>query len=479
MTHPHRPRPGNRVVRRRLPESQIIDLPSAPRERSVPTATTHAKVFVLIVLALVMIGSVLLMLPIATEAGHRTSLIDAIFTATSATGVTGLATLDTQRHFSLFGELVILVLIEIGGFGFMAGTSIGLIMIGRGSSLRDSLMMQHGSPAMSLNEVTTLSRKIIVFILRCQAVGAVALFVHYIQREPWNIAAWYAIFHAVSSFANAGFDLYGDRASLMSESASPILLITIAVLTQLGCLSYMVLHDVWVKRRWRALALDSKLVLLIHGVLVVAGMLAFMSVEWRGAMAGIDPGWRPLNALFQSIVARTSGFATVDWAAAHPSIQFTWVGIMMVGGAAGSTAGGVKLATLGVVVLTIWSQVRGREDPQAFGRRIGTTVVYRAITLIGLFMLAMVTLTLTLLVVEDVVNGQQYSLMEALFEVTSGLATVGLSVGMVPALSVAGKVILIIAMLIGRIGPITVIFALQRRQRPQRYRYPEASVRIG
>lgn len=459
--------------------TEVIQLPEQEETRSVPNATVHAQQFAFAVSMIVLIGTVLLMLPVSTESGRSTNLIDAFFTAISATSVTGLVTVDTQDHWSFFGELVILIMIQLGGFGFMVGTSLVIIALGRGTSLRAALLMQDGSPTMSLQEVTTLSVRILKFILICEGIGATILTIHFLQTETWGNALWFGIFHSIAAFCNAGFDLLGGFRSVSDHSDSFLALITLGGLIQFGGLSYMVLADVWKHRRWNRLQLDSKLVLITNFAVLLVSTMLFMAVEWNSAMGSVDSEWKPLNAVFQAISARTAGFTSVDWSQAHASTLYLWVAIMLIGGAAGSTAGGIKLATLAVIILAVVSTLRGQEEPQAFGRRIGVTVVFRALAISVMFLLVHFALALSLVLSEDIFNNHEFSFVALMFEAMSGLATVGLSTGLTPDLSSGGKIILCMAMFIGRLGPITAAYALQRRQQPRRYRYPEAQVRLG
>ncbi len=316
-------------------------------------------------------------------------------------------------------------------------------------------------------------------MLIAEAIGAVLLTGHFLRTESMPNAIWHGVFHSISAFCNAGFDLRGDYRSLDGLSEAPVAIITIGALVQAGALSYMVLHDVWTRRNWRLLQLDSKLVLITNGLLIVGATLMLVSIEWNTTLSQMDPVWRPFNALFQALASRTAGFSTVDFQDAHPSTLFMWVGAMLIGGAAGSTTGGIKLATLAVLFLAVIATVRGQEEPQAFGRRITPNLVFRAMTIFALFMATHFLLTLLLAITEDVFNHASFGFVNLMFESMSGLATVGLSTGITPDLSIPGKLILLVAMFIGRLGPITAAFALQRRQQPARYRYPEAHIRIG
>lgn len=471
--------PGNRVVRRRLDATRVITMPEAPVHREVPNVRTHAKRFVAGFTMLIVLGAILLMLPIASASGESTAPVDAIFTAVSAAAVTGLVTVDTATHWSFFGELVILILIQLGGLGFMVGASLVLVSLGRGVSLRDTLLIQDGSPTLSVREATDLSKRILRFTLIAEAVGAVILSAMYMREEPPHVAIWKGIFHSISAFCNAGFDLNGEFRSLAAYDSSPVVLVTVMGLIQFGALSFMVLSDMWNRRRWSTLQLDTKLVMITNGLLVLGGMAGFLIVEWNSALAEVPEWSRPLNALFQSVAARTAGFASVDFGEARHSTLFLWIGIMFIGGAAGSTAGGVKLATIAIIVLAVISTLRGQVEPQAFGRRIATSLVFRSLAIIALFLAAHFALTLSLVVTEDLFNPNAPSFVEMMYETMSAMATVGLTTGITPSLSDAGKLVLAVGMFFGRIGPLTAAYALQRHQHPVKYRYPEAMVRLG
>lgn len=460
--------------------TSVIDLPGKAVKRNVPNATVHAKFFAIGATLIILLGTILLMLPVASETRTSTNPVDALFTALSAASVTGLTVVDTQDHWSFFGELVILVLIQVGGFGFMVGTSVVLILLGRGSSLRDSLMIQDGSPALSLHDVTTLSRRILKFIVVVEAIGAVLLTAHFLRVEASPRAIWHGIFYSISAFCNAGFDLQGAFRSLGEFHEYPLVIMSIAGLVQFGALSYLVMSDLWKHRRdLRRLTLDTKLVLITNAVLIVGATVLFLAVEWDQAMGGVDPIWKPMNALFEAMGGRTAGFSTVDFSEAHSATLYIWVAAMMIGGAPGSTAGGIKLATLAVIILAVISTLRGQTEPQAFGRRIGVTVIFRALAIAVLFLLTHFVLAILLVLSEGTFNNNEFNFVALMFEAMSALATVGLTTGITPDISTAGKLILCAAMFFGRLGPITAAYALQRRQQHPRYRFPEAHIRLG
>ncbi|CAN5852207.1 TrkH family potassium uptake protein [soil metagenome] len=471
--------PGNRVVRRRLDATQVISLTTDPDRREAPHVRTHAKRFVLAFTLLVVLGAVLLALPWTTESGQRTAPIDAFFTAVSASSVTGLVVVDTQDHWNFFGEAIILVLVQAGGLGFMVGASVVLASLGRGLSLRDSLLLQDGSPTLSLREATNLSKRVLRFIFACEAIGAVVFTIRFTQDESLPAAIWHGVFTSISSFCNAGFDLQGGYGSLTAFADSPLINMTSLLLIQAGALSFITFSDMWTRKRWSRFALDTKLVLTTNVILLGLGTAMFLTLEWNNAMVHVGDWSKPMTAFYQSASVRTAGFSTVNFGDVHPATVFLSIAIMMVGGAAGSTTGGVKLATVAILFIAVVSTVRGQAEAQAFGRRISQQLVFRGMAVIALFMFAHFLLTLGLAITEDVIADHGFGFLPIMLEGMSSVATAGVSTGITPELSSPGKLLLCIGMYVGRLGPLTAVYALQRRQKPMKYRFPEAPVRIG
>lgn len=474
-----RHRPGNRIVRKRVNATQIISLPK-PFTRPAPaTSRQLARRFVATFVVLIAIGTGLLMLPVSTENGQATPAIDALFTAVSALAVTGLVVVDTQEHWSLFGEAVILILIQLGGLGFTVGASLLLVTLGRGNRLGTALLAQDGSPTMLIAEAVSLVKRIVRFVLVVEALGAIALTVRFVQDRPLPEAAWHGVFHSVSAFCNAGFDLQGRYLSVIGYSESVWVLGTLMVLIQAGALSYIVLSDAWNHRSWRAMRLDTKLVLASNVILLALGAVVFVVAEADASLIDVPTWAKPLNALFQSVSARTAGYASVNLGDARDSTLFLWVGLMMVGGASGSTAGGVKMTTVAIVVLAILSTIRGQQHTQIAGRRIPSAQIFLAVAVIAIFVVAHFALTLLLAVMESTVGASDLKFLAVMFETMSAAATVGLSTGITPELSGPGKLILCIAMFFGRLGPLTLAYALTRHRQPARYLLAEEPVRIG
>jgi trk system potassium uptake protein TrkH len=341
------------------------------------------------------------------------------------------------------------------------------------------LLVQDGAPTLSLREAHDLSGRIVRFTMLVEAAGAVLLTIRFSRDMPLHDAIWYGTFHSISAFCNAGFDLLGGFQSLSPYQTSIWVNAVIMALIQAGALSYMVFGDILARRKWSALTLDTKLVLTVNAALLIVGAGVFLIAEWSRAMVSMPESSRPLAALFQSVSARTAGYATVNLGDLHAVTMFVWVGIMLIGGASGSTAGGVKLATFGIVIAAVISTLRGREETTLFRRRVSTVLVFRAMAVITLMVLTHFLITIALGVTEDLIGHNDPSFIALMFEAMSALATVGLSTGITPAMTTAGKLVLCFAMLFGRIGPLTAAYALQRRQHPVQFRLPVAPVRIG
>ena len=477
MTHSGR-RPGDRRVRveHRQPEQFTVKAPKRTRR-----APSPALSLLLLFVVLIAVGTGLLMLPIATAEGQSTALIDAFFTATSAACVTGLVVVDTATHWSPFGQVVILALIQVGGFGIMAGSTLLLmIVLGRRTSLRDRIVVQESLGGLQLGSVIGLVKRIAIFTVVAEVLGAVILSIAFTSGpeagppgDPLGI--WWGIFHSISAFNNAGFDLTGGFRSLTPFVDDWIVLLTIAILLSLGGLGFAIVGDAMAKRRWSRMALETKLVLSTTAALLVAGTVLVGFTEWSNpATLGSLPGeQRMLNALFESATLRTAGFTALDTGAFAEATLFIVMALMFIGGASGSTAGGIKVNTFSVLLVTILSTVRGQPSTVAFGRRIQHGVVYNALA-VALLAIAWVFVTgLGLTLTTDA------TFVQTLFEAVSAFGTVGASTGITPELSDPARIITAVAMFAGRLGPLTLVLALAARQRSVLYRPAVEQVRIG
>jgi trk system potassium uptake protein TrkH len=476
MTHLGR-RPGDRRVRveRMRPQEFIVKAPKRMR-RAPPPALSLLILFGV----LVSVGTVLLMLPIATYGGS-TRFIDALFTATSAACVTGLTVLDTATHWSPFGQAVILLLIQAGGFGIMAGSTLLLrLFLGRRTTLRDRILVQESLGGLQLGTVTSLLKRIAIFTIAAELIGAIVLSIAFTSGpeagppgDPLGI--WWGVFHSISAFNNAGFDLTGGFRSLSPFVDDWVVLLTVAVLLTLGGLGFAVVGDAVDKRSWSRMALETKLVLVATAALLVVGTFLIGFTEWSNpATLGALPGeQRFLNALFESATLRTAGFTALNTSAFAEATLFVVMALMFIGGASGSTAGGIKVNTFSVLLIAIVSTVRGQPSAMAFGRRIQHAVVYRALSVAllasGFVFVVGLGLTLT----------TEATFVQTLFEAVSAFGTVGATTGITPELTDPARLITTFAMFVGRLGPLTLVLALAARERPIPFRPAVESVRIG
>lgn len=444
------------------------------RRRRVVNST---RVIALSFAGVILMGTLLLMLPISSRSGVSCGPITALFTATSATCVTGLILVDTLTQFTLFGQVVILGLIQLGGLGFMSVIFLLANLVKKRMSLSQRLMMVS---AFNLNDMHDVARLVggafrLTFLV--EGMGAVVLAVCFWPRYGWG-AIWKGIFTSVSAFCNAGFDLLGPdgAGSLSTYSDNPVVLLTVAALIVCGGLGFFVWREIIHKKSFHRLSLYSQMVLVITAILIVSGMLFFLVVEHKNPdTLGNMPWWQQgVNALFQSITLRTAGFQSVNQGYLREVSQMVCVLFMLVGGSAGSTAGGIKTVTLGVLVLAMRAGLHGRSDVTIRGRTIPLTKVLSAVTLV----LVVSAMFLSSSVLISVVDNVPY--LAAAYETASALGTVGLTTGITATLSTFSHLLLVAMMYLGRVGVLSLSVAfLSQGGRQSRISYPESDVMIG
>lgn len=426
-------------------------------------------------LALISLGTLLLLFPISSNSGQFTPFVDALFTSTSAVCVTGLIVVDTADYWSPFGQAVILFLIQAGGFGFMTSATLFLIAFGRKIGLRERLLISESMGLTRTGGLVSVIRRMAIFTFTLEIIGAAIFFIHLSGKMTTGRALWTSVFQSVSAFNNAGFDIFGGFQSMSAYQSVPIMVLPTAALIFIGGISFLVIADVARRRRLSRLSLDSKLVIFTTTALLALGMIVVLLTESGdpGTLGPMSVSQKVLNAFFQSVTSRTAGFSTVSMANLHDYALFFTMLLMFVGGASGSTAGGIKVNTVGLVIATIWSTVRGREHAEVLGREFITQQVYRALAVIimslGLISLVVFFLTVT----------EEFQFLDLMFETFSAFGTVGLSTGITPELSVVGRLLVAVTMFVGRLGPLALVLALSQRQRPSMYRYPEEFIRIG
>lgn len=433
------------------------------------------QILVLGFAAVILIGTLLLMLPASTVSGHRMRFIDALFTATSATCVTGLVVVDTGTYFSTFGQTVILLLIQIGGLGFMTMATLFALLLRRKISLRDRLILQEAMNQSSMEGIVRLIRKVLVYSLIIEACAAAVLTIRWAIDMPFIRALYFGVFHAVSMFNNAGFDLFGEYRSLTGYVSDPVVNLVVMFLIVSGGIGFIVMSDLVEFRQRRRLLLHTKVVLSMTAALLLIGTAVIFIFEFTNSrtLGPLHLGGKIWASFFQAVTPRTAGANTLDIAGLRQATQFFIVLLMFIGASPGSTGGGIKTTTFTLMVGAVISMLRGREDIVLFRYRLAQERVFKALTITLLALLLIVTVSMVLSTTE------QRPFLMILFETTSAFATVGLSMGLTPELSEIGKILLCITMFAGRLGLLTLAFALGPKQGKALYKYPEGKMIIG
>jgi trk system potassium uptake protein TrkH len=436
-----------------------------------------SQVLVLGFAGVIILGAVLLALPFAAVNGTGPGFIDALFTATSAVCVTGLVVVDTGTYWTVFGKVVILLLIQIGGLGFMTFATMVFIALGKRISLKERLVIQEQQNRLSLQGVVRLTKYIILGTMLIEGIGAVLLSVRFVPQFGIGKGIAYGIFHSVSAFCNAGFDLIGGYRSFTPYVSDYLVSGVIIVLLIIGGLGFSVISEIIQGKKIRRYSLHTKLTLLITAILLGLGAIFTFVLEYSNpsTLGPLSQGGKMLASMFHSATPRTAGFNTLPINELTTATRFLNIILMFIGGSSGSTAGGIKITTAGILIWTVVSVIRGREDTEVFKRRIPKEIVYRALAIVTMSLLIIVAVVVVLTITEDT------GFMEALFETVSAFGTVGLSMGITPYLTPAGKAIIIMTMFAGRLGPLTVTFALARRhsRNKVKLRYPEEKILVG
>lgn len=425
-------------------------------------------------------GATLLSLPISSVSGQFTSFLDTIFTATSAVCVTGLVVKDTGLYWSTFGQLVIMILIEIGGLGFMAMSTIFAILVGKKITLKERLVMQEAYNTFNLQGVISHVRYMLLFTFSVQGLAAIILMTQFIPMYGVWKGIYFGIFHAISAFCNAGFDLLGNFTSVTVINTNVVVLMTLAMLINIGGLGYMVWREIFSgithKKMKNALSLHSKVVITISLILVFGGTLVFLIFEWNNpaTMQGMSFPHKLVNSFFSSTTPRTAGFNSISNSEMSPAGKLVTMAFMFIGGSPGSTAGGVKTSTLGILIFTLISVLKGRDQTEVFGRHLSQSTVYRAVA-VFLMGILIVVLGVTVLSINEV--GATFE--QILYEVLSAFGTVGLTEGITPGLTAVSKITLSTIMYLGRVGPLTVMLALAGQKQKVNIKYPEGKLLIG
>lgn len=426
--------------------------------------------------AVILLGGIILSLPISSASGESTNFMDSLFTSTSAVCVTGLVTLDSGTHWNDFGKLVIMILIEVGGLGFMSFATFIAILLGKKITLRDRLLMQEAMNTFSIQGLVKMVKYVLGFTLAIQLGGALLLSTQLIPIYGMGRGAFYSIFHSVSAFCNAGFDLFGNFSSLTGFASNPVIILTISAIIIIGGLGFTVWLEIYSRKEGKAFSLHAKVVILVTLILVFGGMILMLLFEWNNpsTLGDMSVKDKLVNGFFASVTPRTAGFNSISTGDMTMAGQFLTIILMFIGGSPGSTAGGLKTTTFGIVLITVICVIKGREDTEIFGRRIAKEAVYKAFSLLFIGVTLVITMTMLLSITEV-----GHDFMDLFYEVVSAFGTVGLTTGVTPTLSDFGKVIIMITMYLGRVGPLTVALALANAKSKQQYKYPEGKILIG
>ncbi len=418
-------------------------------------------------LTTIFVGGLILHRPACCQAEKPIRFVDALFTSTSAVCVTGLATRSTGNDFNFLGQLAIVTLIQLGGVGIITVTTFAMVQLGSRASLRQRSVIAESLGTGDRSDLRKILRRVLYATFLCEGFGAALLTARFAFDMPFFQALWFGVFHAVSAFCNAGFGLLDD--SLVQYQGDFVVNVVVPALIVIGGIGFPVILDLRRHRRrpwremWDRLSLHTKMMLLATTALIAFGFFSFLFLEWEGVLKDM-PWWkRPLAAMFHSVTTRTAGFNTVDLRDLTNATLFLTILLMAIGAGPCSAAGGFKASTLAVLVLYAWTRFRGGSRVNAFRRTIPTETAGRALTIVLIFGVAIVLMLTLLLVVEQA--GEPHStaqgdFLDAMFEVVSAIGTVGLSTGVTPTLSDAGKAIIMLLMFMGRLGPISIFVAI-------------------
>lgn len=450
-------------------------------------APKPAHIIILSFFSAIMIGTLLLSMPGITASGQAMGFVDTLFTATSATCVTGLIVRDTATYFSPFGKIVILILLQIGGLGIMTLSTMFAILLGRKLTLRENVVIQSALDHHKVEGLPRLIKYILLITFGTEFAGAALLYTRWSVLGRWEPAErlFNAVFHAVSAFCNAGFSLFST--SFTQFKGDACLNAIMMGLIFIGGIGFIVLLDIrkliFAGRKTmnpaaRKLSLQSKIVLSVSLALIALGACVILLLENNGALAGMTVKEKALGSLFHAVTPRTAGFHTLSVDQFRVPTLFFVIFLMFIGASPGSTGGGIKTATLGVIIGAIWAMVHNRENITLFKRTIPRSVFHRAFTIVILSVLWIFGVAMLLSITERASYSGNF-FIKTLFETTSAFGTVGLSTGITPTLSAFGKLLIIITMFVGRVGPLTLALAVAMQKEAVIYKYPEERVMVG
>lgn len=444
------------------------------KKKPVPLSSTQWIVISFFIL--IATGTALLLLPIASKPGVAVSFTEALFTATSASCVTGLVIVDTYDTWTLFGQVVILTLIQVGALGIVTLATSFAMVLGKKISLQGKRLAVESTNYHSFQGILNLVKKILIITLTVEIIGAIILSIRFVPIYG-AYGIYMGIFHAISAFCNSGFDLLGHYQGLTSFYNDAWVLVTISVLILLGGLGFLVWENILEYRKTKTFLLHTKIVFSLSALLIIWGTILFLFFEYQNphTMGNLSNGQKILNAFFQSMTTRTAGFQSVEFSQMNEISKIISIFLMFIGTASGSTGGGIRLTTFAVITIAILSEIRGSTKTVIFNEKIQRSLVFKSLAILGLSFLLVIIMTAFILTIE-----QQYTFTDILFEVTSAFGTVGLTTLGTQNLSTLSHYLLILTMFIGRVGVLTFAISISMRKRLQSDKiYPEGRVMVG
>ncbi len=451
------------------------------------------QILVLGVIIAIFLGAIILKLPISNQEGKNISFTDSLFVSTSCLCVTGLTTVVPVEQFSLFGQVMLMVLIEIGGLGFMSFIALILMLMGKKINLSERVVIKEALNQNNLKGLMTLIKRIFIYTITFETIGALLLMIRFIPIYGIGKGIFYSFFHSISAFCNAGFDIIGAN-SLIPYQYDVIINIVVMALIIVGGLGFTVWTDIAksiklviktkssFKRAWKELSIHTKIVLVTTIVLLIGGTIITFALERNniGIMKNDTLPQQIMKSAFHSTTLRTAGATTINVSNLTSTTKFISMLFMFIGGSPGSTAGGIKTSTFAIIILMVISFIKGEDKTSAFKRKIPFKTIKRAVALVVISM-CIVVISIVLLTITER-NNPNIEFMGATYEVFSAFGTVGLTLGVTPILSIPGKILIMILMYIGRVGPITLSFALfsmYNKKKPHTRKYPECDLLVG
>ncbi|WP_099203307.1 TrkH family potassium uptake protein [Miniphocaeibacter massiliensis] len=426
-------------------------------------------------LSVILIGSILLMLPISSANGTATNYLDCLFVATSNVCVTGLTTVVTATHWSTFGHVIIITLVQIGGLGFMTMATFMALLLGKRITLSSRLVIKEQLNADTMKGLVKLIKYVLFSTFIIEAIGALLLSITFIPELGVKKGIWYSIFHSISSFCNAGFDIIGPS-SLSKYSSNSLIILTVSILIILGGLGFNVYMNITAyKFNFKKYSLHAKVVIVGTIIMIVSVALAIFIIEYDnvGTLKNLSMKDKTLASFFQSVTLRTAGYFSIDQAALNDSSAIIGIFTMFVGGGPAGTAGGAKISTIALIVAVVINEIKGNEDIVIFNRRIRFDFIRRAMTIVFVFALWIIVVSLIILVIEP------FGAVDIFYEVTSAAATVGISRGITSELTTISKILLILTMYAGRIGMLTLVFAFANNKKKKKYKEAYGNIILG